>query len=73
MELGQVLLTWKHTFSSFNDRLTFPLGTFTGGFSPENEGISTVNPPASGPTPADVPAGNYSLDIPAPNQSSTDG
>ncbi|MFI5058896.1 MAG: cytochrome c3 family protein [Candidatus Acidiferrales bacterium] len=72
IKLGQVLLTWKHYFSSFNDRLTFPIGTFTGPFTPESEGVSVVNPPPSGPAPADVSAGNYPLDIPSPNQSSSD-
>jgi predicted CXXCH cytochrome family protein len=72
VKLGQILLRWEHDFSSFNDRLTFPTGTYTGPFTPENEGISSVNPPPSGPAPADVPAGNYPLDIPDPSQSSTD-
>ena len=65
-------LTWEHNFSSFNDRLTFPTATYTGPFTPENEGSSTVNPPPFGPAPTDFPAGNYYLDIPSPNQLSTD-
>ena len=71
VDLGQVQLTWEHTFSSFNDRLQFPVGTF-GGFFPEVEGISSVNPPSAGGIPADFAAGNYPLDIPAPSQASTD-
>jgi hypothetical protein len=62
----------EHDFSSFNDRLMFPTATYTGPFTPENEGSSSVNPPPSGPAPADLPAGNYYLDIPSPNQYSAD-
>ncbi len=65
-------LSMEHTFSSFNDRLTFPTVTYTGPFTPENEGISTVNPPPSGPAPTDFPAGRYYLDIPSPSQYSSD-
>jgi predicted CXXCH cytochrome family protein len=72
VKLHQIVLRWEHDFSSFNDRLTFPTGTYTGPFTPENEGFSSVNPPPSGPAPSDVPAGNYFLNIPSPNQSSTD-
>jgi predicted CXXCH cytochrome family protein len=72
VDLGQFQLTWEHTFSSFSDRLQFPLGTFTGPFTPEVEGISSANPPPSGGIPQDVAAGNYPLDIPAPSQASTD-
>jgi predicted CXXCH cytochrome family protein len=72
VKVGQMLLRYEHDFSSFNDRLTFPTGTFTGPFTPENEGISSANPPPSGPAPADIPAGNYFLNIPAPSQSSSD-
>lgn len=32
VDLGSVRLTYQHKFSSFNDRLIFPTGTFTGGF-----------------------------------------
>jgi predicted CXXCH cytochrome family protein len=71
VDLGRFQLTWEHTFSSFNDRLQFPLGTY-GGFFPEVEGISSMNPPPSGPAPADFPAGNYPLDLPSPSQASTD-
>jgi predicted CXXCH cytochrome family protein len=67
VDLGQFQLTWEHTYSSFNDRLMFPLGTF-GGFFPEVEGVV----PTSGGIPADFSAGNYPLDIPAPSQASTD-
>ena len=72
VDLGPVRLTWEHHFSSFNDRLIFPTGVFTGPFTPENEGISVVNPPPIGPAPMDIPAGNYPLDIPSPNQASSD-
>ncbi len=34
-DIGSVRLTYQHKFSSFNDRLTFPTGTFTGGFDAE--------------------------------------
>jgi predicted CXXCH cytochrome family protein len=63
---------YEHKFSSFNDRLQFPTATYTGPFTPEDEGFSTVNPPPSGPAPQDVPAGNYYLDIPSPSQFSAD-
>lgn len=71
-DLGPVRLTYQHTFSSFNDRLVFPTGTFTGPFTPENEGSSVVNPPPFGPAPRDFPAGNYAIDIPSPSQFSSD-
>lgn len=63
---------YEHKFSSFNDRLMFPTVTYTGPFTPENEGSSTVNPPPSGPAPQDVPTGNYYYDIPSPSQYSAD-
>jgi hypothetical protein len=72
VDLGPVRLTYQHTFSSFNDRLVFPTGTFTGPFTPENEGSSVVNPPPFGPAPRDFPAGNYPIDIPSPSQASSD-
>jgi hypothetical protein len=72
VKLGRAALTWEHDFSSFNDRLIFPIGMYTGPFTPEVEGISVVNPPPSGPAPMDFPAGRYFLDIPAPNQASSD-
>jgi predicted CXXCH cytochrome family protein len=67
-----LLLTYEHDFSSFNDRLPFPTATYTGPSTPENEGFSPINPPPSGPAPTDFPAGNYYLNIPSPNQTSTD-
>src|SRR5207302_2456742 len=70
--LGPVRLTWEHTYSSFNDRLVFPTATFTGPFTPADEGISVVNPPALGPAPPAVNAGNYPINIPSPNTASTD-
>jgi predicted CXXCH cytochrome family protein len=72
VDLGPVRLTWQHKYSSFNDRLIFPNPTFTGPFTPENEGISVLNPPTYGPAPMDFPAGNYFINIPSPSQSSTD-
>jgi predicted CXXCH cytochrome family protein len=66
---------YEHKFSSFNDRLVFPIVTYTGPFTPESEptfGSSTANPPPSGPAPQDVPAGSYYYDIPSPNQFSSD-
>ena len=59
---------YEHKFSSFNDRLIFPTITYTGPFTPESEGFSTVNPPPSGPAPQDVPVGSYYYDIPSPSQ-----
>jgi predicted CXXCH cytochrome family protein len=72
IDLGPVRLTYQHQFSSFNDRLTFPTGTYTGPFTPQNEGFSIINPPPVGPAPLDVAVGNYYLDIPSPNQASSD-
>jgi hypothetical protein len=66
VDLGPVRLTYQHQFSSFNDRLTFPIGTF-GPFTPGDE-----PPPPPVPVPGDVAAGNYYLDIPSPNQASSD-
>jgi predicted CXXCH cytochrome family protein len=72
-ELLRVLrLSYDHTFSKFNDRLIFPTVTYTGPFTPENEGSSTVNPPPSGPAPQDVPTGSYYFDPPSPSQFSAD-
>lgn len=71
--LRQILrVSYFHTFSRFNDRLQFPTGSYTGPFTPEDEGPSILNPPPSGPAPLDVPAGNYYLDIPSPSQFSSD-
>jgi predicted CXXCH cytochrome family protein len=72
IDLGDVRVTWEHKYSSFNDRLVFPTVTFTGPFTPENEGSSVVNPPPFGPAPMDVPAGNFPIDIPPPSRASTD-
>ena len=72
-EMKHVLrFMYQHEFSSFNDRLTFPIITYTGPFTPENEGFSTINPPPSGPAPQDFPAGSYYADIPSPSQFSAD-
>jgi len=73
VDLGPVRLTYEHKYSSFNDRLiNSNTATFTGPFTPENEGISINNPPPFGPYPTDVPVGNYPINIPSPSQSSTD-
>jgi predicted CXXCH cytochrome family protein len=66
VDLGPVRLTWEHKFSSFNDRLTFPTGTF-GQFTPADE-----PPPPPIPVPPAVAAGNYPIDIPSPNEASSD-
>ena len=66
VDLGPVRLTWQHDYSTFNDRLTFPIGTY-GPFTPADE-----PPPAPIPVPSAVAPGNYFLDIPAPNTASTD-
>ena len=61
INLGPVMLTWEHDFSSFNDRLVFPTGTYGATFGAE--------------LPPGVPAtsaGNYYLNIPPPSQSSAD-
>lgn len=71
VDLRQIQATYEHTFSSFNDRLQFPTQSF-GGFFPEVEGISAVNPPPVGPAPPDVAAGNYALNIPPPSQFNAD-
>jgi len=79
-DIGSVRLTYQHKFSSFNDRLIYPQGAFTGTFDPAADafGYSSANPPPSGPTPGYVAAPgdgssiNYSIDIPSRNQASTD-
>jgi predicted CXXCH cytochrome family protein len=72
-ELARMLrLSYQHTYSHFNNRLVFPTASYTGPFTPEDEGFSTINPPPSGPAPKDVPAGNYYIDIPSPNEFSAD-
>lgn len=69
-DLGSVRLTYQHKYSSFNDRLVFPTGTFTGGFDADPSSCeasafgfagpqcapSSFNPPPSGPAPAAVTA-----------------
>jgi len=75
VDLGQFQITYEHTFSSFNDRLQFPLGAF-GGFFPEADpfGYSSLFPvPAGkGPTPIDVANGNYYINPISPSEASTD-
>ena len=73
VELRHILrVVYAHTFSSFSDRLLFPTVTYTGPFTPEDEGFSSVHPPPSGPAPKDVPAGTYYFDTPSPSQFSAD-
>ena len=72
VDLGQARVTYEHTFSSFNDRLLFPTGVFTGEFDPTVEGLSSINPPPFGPAPPFVPIANYFIDPPSSNQQSTD-
>jgi predicted CXXCH cytochrome family protein len=67
VDLGPVRLTYQHQFTNFNDRLTFPIATYAGPFTPVDE-----PPPPPVPVPPAVAAGNYYLDIPSPNQSSSD-
>src|SRR5208337_4779994 len=57
-DIGSVRLTYQHKFSSFNDRLIYPQGAFTGTFDPAADafGYSSANPPPSGPTPGYVAA-----------------
>ncbi len=64
IDLGPVRITYEHRYSSFNDRLIFPTGAF-GPFDP------TAEP---GPVPVlnVVAPGNYPLDIPSPDQASSD-
>jgi hypothetical protein len=70
VDLGPVRLTYQHKFSSFNDRLIFPTGTFTGGFDAGPSSCeafafgfagpqcapSSFNPPPSGPAPGPAAA-----------------
>jgi predicted CXXCH cytochrome family protein len=77
VDLGQMRLTYEHGFSSFNDRLPFPTGVFTGTFHPADDsfgysGNSPATTPPAGPTPGPIEPGNYYVDIPAPNQYSSD-
>lgn len=71
----------EHAFSSFNDRLGYPEGSFSGPFDPSQDlgGFSSVLPPPSGPAPGYIPCGTaaspgcqYAIDIPSPSQASTD-
>jgi predicted CXXCH cytochrome family protein len=67
VDLGPVRLTYQHQFTNFNDRLIFPIGAYAGPFTPVDE-----PPPPPVPVPPAVAPGNYYLDIPSPNQSSSD-
>jgi predicted CXXCH cytochrome family protein len=66
VKLGRVSLMWEHDFSSFNDRLQFPMGTFgaTLGFP--------LTPDVLPPGVPDTPVGTYVIAPPAPNQYSSD-
>ncbi len=69
VDLGPVRVTYEHKYSSFNDRLVFPTGTFTGGFNVDASTCeafpfgfagpqcpSSANLPPAGPAPGPVPA-----------------
>ena len=74
-EIRNVLhVFYEHKFSSFNDRLTFPIINYSGPFDPglDSAGSSVLNPPPSGPTPLAVNAGSYYSNIPSPSQFSAD-
>ncbi len=66
VDVGNARLTWEHGYSSFNDRLVYPTGTF-GQFTPGDE-----PPPPPIPVPPDVSAGNYYINIPSPSEASSD-
>ncbi|HYM74435.1 MAG TPA: DmsE family decaheme c-type cytochrome [Candidatus Dormibacteraeota bacterium] len=85
IDIGSVRLTYQHKFSSFNDRLVFPTGAFTGAFNVDASSCeafpfgfagtqcpSSANLPPAGPAPGAIPAGSYGTDIPSPNQLHTD-
>ena len=72
VDLGPVRLTVAHRYSSFSNQAPFPIGHYAGPFTPEDEGFSTVNPPPSGPAPADVAPGNYYVDVLSPSHATTD-
>ncbi len=63
VNIKQAQVTYRHEYSSFNDRLGFPVGSYG----------AVLNGEEPGPVPVgDVTPGNYYLDIPSPNQSHTD-
>jgi len=66
IDLGNARVTYEHAYSSFNDRLVYPTGTF-GQFTPADE-----PPPPPIPVPPAVSAGNYSINIPSPSEFSSD-
>jgi hypothetical protein len=72
VDLGPVRITWQHKFSSFNDRLIFPAAAYAAGFLPSGEGPLSIPPSGPDPNVNQFPGGNYYLDIPAPNQFSSD-
>jgi predicted CXXCH cytochrome family protein len=81
IDLGPVRVTWEHKFSSFNDRVIFPTGIFTGEFNtPAAQeptfGISCASFPNLPHCPTGIPASptgtGYAIDIPSPSQYSSD-
>jgi predicted CXXCH cytochrome family protein len=63
VNIKQAQVTYRHEFSSFNDRLTFPTGSYG----------AMLNGQEPGPIPVgDTAPGNYYLNIPSPNQAHTD-
>lgn len=66
IDLGNARVTYEHAYSSFNDRLIYPTGTF-GPFTPADE-----PPPPPIPVPPAVNPGSYFINIPSPNQVSSD-
>lgn len=63
VNVKQAQFTYRHEYSSFNDRLTFPIGSYG----------AMLNGLEPGPVPVpDTVPGSYYLDIPSPNQASTD-
>jgi predicted CXXCH cytochrome family protein len=69
VSLGPVDLTWEHFFSSFHDRLQFPSASFGNFYNPNECFVLTATGECAIPS---TPSGAYYLDIPAPNQSSSD-
>jgi predicted CXXCH cytochrome family protein len=64
VKIWKILATYEHDYSSFNDRLQYPVGTY---------GSTTMSTEPTNPfNVADTPPGNYYLGLPSPNTSSTD-
>ncbi|HVJ08515.1 MAG TPA: DmsE family decaheme c-type cytochrome [Acidisarcina sp.] len=62
LNLKQASVTWQHGYSSFNDRMQFPVGSFG---AMDTTGLSV-------PDTSPVADGNYYIQIPSPNSSSSD-